>query len=560
MDSEETPLDSPARLSTPFGSFRGPNSLLNFASSFTRAQLFAASQIDSDIHRQRSFFIDNADELYDADLGVPLTKGERLLVVVQDMSARNALFASGAALDYTQNEVFYQDDAPRRPEVPHQWAGRLQHAASFASVPSLHSRRSTLTLAHITDAHGNAVTVAAGQSTAPQTVFNSINVLIGVGLLALPVGLLRAGWIFGLPLLIACAAATYWLAGLLSKAMDTDRTIMTYADIGHAAYGPVAKLVILVVFCADLLGAGVALVVLFSDLLHALLGGDSQLWSKNDLKMLAFAVLTPFSFFPLPILLVFSLAGIVATISLTVVVAAAGFAKTEAPGSLWMAPMETSLWPSSSGDLLLALGVLMAPFGGHAVFPSLKADMRHPYKFTSTLLPTYVVALAADASMGVVGLVMFGSLCANEITSNVLLTKGFPAWCYPLVSALICCIPLAKTPLNARPIVGALETLLSVQGLPTAKQNPVVFLVKGFLKVLVNFIFVLLAVVFPEFDRIIGMLGSSVCFLVCIILPALFYLKLCLATVGPWERFFTQLVAAIATVLAVLGTWATLSV
>ena len=44
------------------------------------------------------------------------------------------------------------------------------------------------------------VTVLAGQSTAPQTIFNSVNVLIGVGLLALPVGLMKAGWVYGIPI------------------------------------------------------------------------------------------------------------------------------------------------------------------------------------------------------------------------------------------------------------------------------------------------------------------------------------------------------------------------
>lgn len=42
-------------LDAPLGSFKGPNSLHNFASSFTRAQSFAASKIDNDIRKKRSF-------------------------------------------------------------------------------------------------------------------------------------------------------------------------------------------------------------------------------------------------------------------------------------------------------------------------------------------------------------------------------------------------------------------------------------------------------------------------------------------------------------------------
>ena len=100
----------------------------------------------------------------------------------------------------------------------------------------------------IEDEDGNVVTVLAGQSTAPQTIFNSVNVLIGVGLLALPVGLMKAGWVYGIPILLVCGLTTYWTACLLSKAMDTDDTIMTYADLGYAAYGSMAKLVISVLF------------------------------------------------------------------------------------------------------------------------------------------------------------------------------------------------------------------------------------------------------------------------------------------------------------------------
>lgn len=41
---------------------------------------------------------------------------------------------------------------------------------------------------------GRVVAIIVGQSTLPQTVFNSVNVLIGVGLLSLPLGLKYSGW------------------------------------------------------------------------------------------------------------------------------------------------------------------------------------------------------------------------------------------------------------------------------------------------------------------------------------------------------------------------------
>lgn len=36
--------------------------------------------------------------------------------------------------------------------------------------------------------------VIVGQSTMPQTIFNSVNILVGIGLLSLPLGLKYSGW------------------------------------------------------------------------------------------------------------------------------------------------------------------------------------------------------------------------------------------------------------------------------------------------------------------------------------------------------------------------------
>ncbi|CAN3375133.1 hypothetical protein DIURU_005392 [Diutina rugosa] len=484
-------------LDQPMGSFKGPNTLGNFAQSFTRAQSFAASLVDNEIHRQRSFFDpDNSvfeDELVDPDYLVPSVRGQRLSVV----SRQSSMISS------------------------------LKHTV-------------------------DGVVLVQGQSTAPQTVFNSINVLIGVGLLALPVGLLKAGWVWGVPILLMCGLATWSSAKLLSKAMDTDPTIMTYADLGYASYGAAIKLLISLIFSVDLLGAGVALIILFSDSLAALFVDYGI--SHTKFKLLAFVVLTPFTFMPLRVLSFFSLLGILSTITITVLVGVCGLVKSTSPGSLLEA-MPTNLWPESTKDLLLALGILMAPFGGHAIFPNLKSDMRHPYKFESTLNYTYLVTMLADCSMAVVGFIMFGPLCNNEITNNILLTEGYPKWMYPLITGLLCIVPLAKTPLNAKPIISTLESVLLPQTTTTNTTNFITNVGSAAIKIGVNAAFVALACLFPEFDKIIGMLGASICFLVCIVLPGLFYLKLCTPT-----RFEAVMVKAAVALALVLGTVATLAV
>lgn len=569
---------SPPRvfLDTPFGSFKGPNSLHNFASSFTRAQLFAASKIDNEIHRKRSFFTSGEngggeDEVFDPELMVPSVRGERLSTVIHEIPHGNRLFSN---LDPVgSNEVFYQDDFPSIPGYdssshihkggsnPHLVKNLTLHRPSIASFRSAVSRLTTasqVNLTHIEDKNGHSVAVLEGQSTAPQTIFNSINVLIGVGLLALPVGIYKAGWVFGVPILITCALTTYWTATLLSKAMDTDRTIMTYADLGYASYGSLAKLFISIIFLLDLIGSGVSLIVLFSDSLFALCGDDIT-WTRTRFKLVSFIVLTPFTFMPLPVLSLFSLFGIASTISITVLVFVLGLTKASAPGSLIDA-MPTNLWPESKVQLLLGLGILMAPFGGHAIFPNLKCDMRHPVKFTRTLRSTYAITLVTDLSMGVLGFLMFGSLCSNEITNTILLTPGYPQFCYPLISGLICMIPLAKVPLNVRPIVFTLDEALGMNRPASTKWRAIWNRTGSFAsRVAVNMLFVCLAILFPEFERIIGIMGASVCFVVCIILPCLFYVRLCGSTASKLELVICKGAVFISTGLALLATWAILA-
>lgn len=78
---------------------------------------------------------------------------------------------------------------------------------------------------------GKIVLVIDGQSTLPQTVFNSTNVLIGVGILSLPLGMKYAGWLCGTLFLAAAALVTGYTAKLLAKCMDVDASLITFADL-----------------------------------------------------------------------------------------------------------------------------------------------------------------------------------------------------------------------------------------------------------------------------------------------------------------------------------------
>lgn len=153
---------------------------------------------------------------------------------------------------------------------------------------------------------GTKENVVVGQSTVYQTIFNSVNVLIGIGLLSLPLGIKHAGWLIGLSFLFFSAGATAYTARILAKCLDIDHSIVTYGDLAYVSFGRQARLVTSLLFCLELLGACVALVVLFGDSLNVLMPGLGLL----EWKIVCGIILIPLSFIPLRFLSITSILGI----------------------------------------------------------------------------------------------------------------------------------------------------------------------------------------------------------------------------------------------------------
>ena len=545
--------------SNPFLSPGAGNSFSAFANSYQRAQSFRSISIEPRIKASRSFFKDD-EELIDPNTFAPSTMGRKISTVfgvrpnfVESASPNNNVFDEAADDDdhSLADHSFTDYVVSRQP--------------SFASsVFPLHGNQlsrvftndaDSIVVRQVETENGVKLTMIAPQSTVAQTIFNCINALIGIGLLALSRALVHAGLFWGTLLLIYSVAITYWTATLLSQCMDTDPTLCTYADIGFKAFGPKARLFVSLLFTVELLGVGVSLMVLFADSLNALFPSISLV----QFKLIAFIVLTPFSFLPLNILSHISLIGIISTISLVFLIFFCGLVKQTAPGSLIEhAPFEIS--PPSLMNLFVSYGIILGPFGSHSLFPTLKADLVKPQEFNKCLRTTYSVGFFADAAMAYLGFFMFGAGILNEITQSVLLTSGYPKFVYFFASIFVSLIPVAKTPINALPIINITEFVFGItpQQIEMTGKGPT-FMTKlssASIKIGVNLMFVLLGILYPEFDKIIGLSGSSLCTLICIVLPCAFYLKLC----KPKNRWFYYLVMIIALIFGVISTYAALTI
>jgi vesicular inhibitory amino acid transporter len=202
----------------------------------------------------------------------------------------------------------------------------------------------------------------------------------------------------------------------------------------------------------------------------------------------------------------------------------------------------------------------MSPWGGHSVFPNIYRDMRHPYKYRRGVDITYLFTYLVDTGMAMAGILMFGDEVQDEITKNVFMTPGGEG-IKVFIAICIAIIPLTKIPLNARPIVSTFEVLfgLDTRALSTAPAlNGMDGLTRGVFKIALRIgtilSFVIIAILFPSFDRIMTLLGSVACFSICIILPLMFHLKLFGKEIGQGEKAMNWGLIGVSSVMAVVST------
>jgi len=188
-------------------------------------------------------------------------------------------------------------------------AARLFTEQQVKGVSEPDGRREPLMVKQVEE-EGKTYNVVVGQSTLPQTIFNSVNVLVGVGLLSLPLAFKYSGWIVGCLFFTFSVVCTQYSAKLLAKCLDVDSSLITFADLAYVSFGHSARIATSILFSLELIAANVALVILFGDSLDALIPGLGILgW-----KVICCIVLIPLSFLPLRLLSFTSILGILCCI------------------------------------------------------------------------------------------------------------------------------------------------------------------------------------------------------------------------------------------------------
>lgn len=413
---------------------------------------------------------------------------------------------------------------------------------------SLSSRRGSI----------SSAIIGFGLSTAPQTIFNSVNTLMGIAMLSLPFAFKLTGWVVASIQLVLVAWATNKTAKILGTILRKHKHLHSYGDIAYAYGGTRFHAFATFTFTLDLLGALLSLVLIFADSFKIIFPAVNSFVFK--LSILGLTFLT--SFLPLSTVSFISLFGVLCSAAVLVCIAVCGFFSPVSPGSL-LNPAPTSLWPTSFHDVLLSWGLFMSPWGGHPVFPELYRDMRHPQKYSLSCNTAFLFTFVLDFAIGAAGYLMFGALAKDSLIKNLMSNPAYPAWVSPAFCALLGLLLASKLALVVRPVITVAERMfpndepeyITYKNGKRTQETPMRAILARLLVLGTLFV---LAILFTSFGKIMAFFGSAICFTICLTLPLMFHLKFNRDDMSIVGKALTRFGIVVGIVGAIGGTYASI--
>lgn len=127
---------------------------------------------------------------------------------------------------------------------------------------SRHTTISSILSRKLSTSHGVSKFNLEQKSSFIQSIFNAVNVLVGVGILALPLSFRLAGWLYGSLIVMFCCLVTNYTAKVIVKCLNVNKNLGqdehggTYGDMGQIAFGDKGRKLISTVFIIELITIG----------------------------------------------------------------------------------------------------------------------------------------------------------------------------------------------------------------------------------------------------------------------------------------------------------------
>ncbi|KMZ71552.1 Amino acid transporter family protein [Zostera marina] len=381
-----------------------------------------------------------------------------------------------------------------------------------------------------------------------QTIFNALNILAGVGIISTPSTVKEAGWA-SLVILVVFAIVCCYTGILIGYCFQSKKELLTYPDIGEAAFGKNGRLFLSIILYLELYSFCVDFILLETDNLQKILPGvyiaiyGIELNSTQCFGVLTALVVLPTIFIRNKRLLNYlSGFGVFATFSVFVSVLCIG------------ASEGVGFHNGSSGSIVkwsgipFAIGVYGFCFTGHAVFPELYTSMSKRTDFNKALVVCFLLCTVIYGTVATSGYLMFGESTLTQITLNMP-KNNIVTWIALIITVVN---PLTKYSFLMNPLAKGVEGLL-----PNQINAESTYTFYG-LRITLVASTVYAALFFPYYGILIALTGSFLSLLVAVILPPICFLKIAKNKASTLQVYLCYVIIALGVIGAGLGTYSSI--